>query len=101
MKTLSLRGLSRDAPSLTEAVLVTHESQVIGRYVPISVAIDDRALAGLRPGEPPTTIKNVELHEVSLVEDTQANRDAGSGRVVRADPGFGVARPAPKPGKKK
>lgn len=71
MKTVSLRALGREAPSLDEVVLVTHESSVIGRYVPISVAMDDRVIAGIRPGEPASTER------------------------------FGSSRPAPKPGSKK
>ena len=71
MKTISLRALGRDAPNLGEIVYVTLEGVVIGRFVPINIAIDDRALAGTRPGEPVL---------------------GGS---------FGTSRPAPKPGTKR
>jgi hypothetical protein len=39
-------------------------------------------------------IAEAQLHEVSLVPDTQANRDAGSGTIRRITP-------APKPAKRK
>jgi len=74
MRTISLRGFSREAPQLQERVLITHESSIIGTFVPISDALDDRATAGVRPGEPPS-------------------RDLLGGS-------FGTSRPAPKPGKK-
>ena len=35
MKTLSLRGLSRDAPEVGEPVWVTHEGSIIGQFVPV------------------------------------------------------------------
>lgn len=50
MRTMSLRGLSRDAPTLTDAVLVTHENQVIGRFIPI--ALDGPDLLPPQPRPP-------------------------------------------------
>jgi hypothetical protein len=37
MKTMSLRALSREAPSLDEIVLVLHDSEVIGRFIPLGL----------------------------------------------------------------
>lgn len=34
MRAVSLRLLAREAPALTEAVLVTHQGSVIGQFVP-------------------------------------------------------------------
>lgn len=36
MKTISLRKLARDAPTITEAVLVLHNRQVVGQYKPFT-----------------------------------------------------------------
>lgn len=40
MKTISLRSLAREAPMLTEAVLVTHDRRVVGRYTPNAFEAD-------------------------------------------------------------
>lgn len=37
MKTMSLRSLAREAPTLEEAVIVTHDGQIIGRFIPTGV----------------------------------------------------------------
>lgn len=55
------------------------------------------SLALIDLSKPTRPVREVELAEVSLVPDTQANRDAGAGHVV----GIGASRPAPKPGRKK
>lgn len=39
-------------PALREAVTVTALGRPIGRWIPVNLAIDGRALDGIRPGEP-------------------------------------------------
>lgn len=52
MKQVTSAEFRKTYPTLTEAVEVTALGRPIGRYTPISTAIDDRAVAGIRPGEP-------------------------------------------------
>jgi hypothetical protein len=52
MKTMNSAEFRKTYPRLEEPIAVTALGRVIGHYVPISVAIDDRFVAGLRPGEP-------------------------------------------------
>lgn len=52
MKQIPSSEFRRIYPSLDEAVEVMVLGRKIGTYTPISAAIDDRAVAGIRPGEP-------------------------------------------------
>ena len=74
---------------LEEPAAVTVLGRVIGYYIPASVAIDERFLAGLRPGEPPS-------HEAP--ERTRGDGDAAVGAVVEpAHPSPSGASQALKP----
>jgi hypothetical protein len=63
-------------PTLTESVAVTALGRVIGHYVPISVAIDDRFLAGLRPGEPASWDALAPRAARNTTKTQQGERDA-------------------------
>lgn len=56
MKDVPSAEFRKTYPRLTEPVAVTALGRVIGHYVPVGSAIDDRFVAGLRPGEPPMTV---------------------------------------------
>lgn len=48
MKTMSLRALAREAPSLEEVTLITHEGSVIGRFVPLNAVESVTLSEGVR-----------------------------------------------------
>ena len=105
MRTISLRGLSRDAPTLTDEVLVTHDSVVIGRFVPSTVAskpyvqvtTEHRPIDAPRGPEEPWVVSDIKATGQTTVSGTLAKDNVNT----MAGSSFGMSRPAPKPARKK
>lgn len=74
-----------------EPVAVTVLGRVIGHYVPVGVAIDDRFIAGLRPGEPASR-----PGQEPTAESSGSSSDT-PGRTEAPDADLGAAAVPPSP----
>jgi len=101
MKTMGLRRLYQEAPSLTEEVWVVQGGVVIGTYTP------NHKWEDVRMEEP--VKKAIEPDEVKVERpgkpggEPKLSKGLGDIPGVNKEPArdtFGYARPAPKPGKK-
>lgn len=94
MKTVSLRALSRDGPTITEDVLVLHGRRIIGTFSPFAqeVPMDDIARKAIEP------------QEVKVQPSGRLSK--GLGTIPGQEPPTDIKQfrptfnPAPKPGKK-
>jgi hypothetical protein len=105
MKTISLRGFSRDAPTINEEVLILHNRRVVGRFTPFNketaLSFDMADVWDHLEDAPMEEPVKKELNKEAPKVDQSGNLRKGLGPLPGEDPNlsFREFRPVPKPKK--
>lgn len=102
MKILTLRAFAREAPTLTEAVLVTHNRRAIGQFSPVPP--DDQIpviyMEGAAMAEEPVK-KAIQPDRVKTDDRGRLSKGLGPLPGEESRDAYREFKPVPKPGKTK